>query len=128
MAQQPGSQPPPMSFVLYADSLKAQIATATAAAAAAEKERSEALAEHNNELQQRLWEQQQQLKQQQQRIDQLQDELASRPSHPAIIEEDDKVSKPKPSHCHPYLGSGVTSASRSKRPVSPWRRPSKAKK
>ena len=137
MAQQPTNSPPPMAYVNYVDELRKRATDA--------KERSQALSAHNSELQERLWQQQQQLKQQQSLIEQLQADLASRSSHPAIEEEEEdadvgppapsvapeektKKLAAKPSHSHPYLCKGVTSASRSTRPVSPWRRPTQAKK
>ena len=57
MAQPPSTQPPVMSFISYADSLKEKLAAAEAAAAASE-ERSAALTAHNCELQERCWQQQ----------------------------------------------------------------------
>ena len=139
MAKQPSSVPPPMAFVAHADNLRT---------------RAEAVEERVKFLsallqQQQLWQQQQQqqLKQQQRLIEQLQADLASRSSRSAIEgteaeeeapagapapsvapEEKTKKLAAKPSHSHPYPCKGVTSASRSKRTVSPWRRPTQAKK
>ena len=102
MAQPPSTQPPVMSFVCYADSLKAKLAAAEAAAAATE-ERCKALVDHNGQLQQQLWEKQQQLKQQQQQLEQLQRELAASVS---VAETKKLAAEPaKPSFSprfHPY--------------------------
>ena len=150
MAQHPGSQPTPMAFVQYADSLKEKIAAAEAAAAAATDERCQALVDHNGKLQQQLWEKQQQLKQQAAAIralkallalhgvpvpeeeeeeeegekEEAEEEQDLGPA-PSVAPEEKKKKlaelTPRPSQAHPY----VLPASRSSRPVSPRRRPTK---
>ena len=53
MAKQPSSVPPPMAFGEHADNVRKRAEDA--------EERAQAVATHNAELQERLWQQQQQL-------------------------------------------------------------------